>query len=204
MGIAVDLKLEAGFTFPQALLGALEVRDVGKHPQEADRLALRVQEDAGRNHRPQFGAIATPETLLDPFASRLLEKLGKVLPDDGRVLLKNEVEDRAANHLLRRGTQHPRHLRVHKGGGPFEISHPDAFVGRLNDPAKALLTLAQLGWRGLLRLMSIFRHRSFCALSLEVRIPLRTDAPPRGRAKVNTSSIPALQVQRAGNRTACR
>jgi 3-hydroxyisobutyrate dehydrogenase len=59
--------------------------------------------------------------------------LGEVLPHDGAVPLKDEVEDRTANHLLRRGTQHPRHLRVHKSGDPSEISHPDAFEGRLDN-----------------------------------------------------------------------
>ena len=87
---AVDLKLQAGFAIPQALLGVLEVRDIGEHSQEAGRLALRVREHAGRNQRPQFATIAAAKALLDPFASRLLEKLGEVLADDGAVPSKTK------------------------------------------------------------------------------------------------------------------
>jgi len=46
-GHAADLKLQAAFTLPQAVLSPLDIGDVGEHPQEACRPALRVGKHAG-------------------------------------------------------------------------------------------------------------------------------------------------------------
>jgi hypothetical protein len=129
---------------PDQLAVFLVAGDVGHQRQRAHVAARRIEDRIGGQRGPYRVAVFMQEFEF-PVRRRAVGALFDIVFQDGLALLVHEGRQRFAQHVLDRVAEHVGHARIDEGGAGDRVDLPDAFFGRVDDAAKALLAAFEGG-----------------------------------------------------------